>query len=191
MRIDELTRPPTRQSAGLMLRKAGYQPLGKGAFATVWFKPDNPFALKLFTPRDRGYLAFLQLVNSFPNKHFPVIRGKPIQVTDDYVAVRIEKLPPPPPSMWKLIRQCGNYLGALKLYNDGYDVDDSRKTINEFRRMAQPELAQAIDLLYQHVTKGNKNMMNDIDIRNCRMRGNDLVFIDPIGWGGGPALMGG
>ena len=189
MRIAELTRPPTRQSAGMILRKAGYVPSGKGSFATTWVKPGSPFILKLYSTRDRAYSAFVKLVMTTPNRHFPILRGKPIQINDTYSAIRVEKMPPPPPNFWDLIKLCGEYLGWLSFIDEGIDVAPLTVQVNEFRKKYR-SLAQAIDLMYVHIIRGNENMMNDIDIGNTRMRGNDLVFTHPIGWGGGPAIFG-
>lgn len=192
--LQELTLPQTRQDAGTVLKNAGYRQIGKGSFSRVWAKPGDPYVLKLFEPSDQAYLAFITLAQKIPNKHFPVFRGRPVSVTQDYMAVRVERLAPPSYRSENLIMQCADYLEALeanahfKNYRpQTVDLVKSRndymKTSKIFKR-SYPDLAQAIDLIYTHVTKGNPDMMNDIDVRNTGIRGNDLVFIDPVYSGG-------
>lgn len=44
--------------------------------------------------RDKGYWAFVKLVQEHPNIHFPRFIGKPLAITQHYNAVRMEKLLP-------------------------------------------------------------------------------------------------
>lgn len=189
MLIAELTMPATTQDAGVLLQQAGYQPFGGPAsFAKVWKKPNESWVLKLFTNRDEGFLAFLNLIQNYPSPHWPVIRGRPVKINNEYSAVRTELLTPPPPGTWKYIEQCGNYLGALQLFDQTKDANLIDE-IMAFRQQNKP-MAALLSVLYQKIIKSNPNMMNDIDVRNSGMRGNVIVFFDPIGWGGGPPLMG-
>jgi len=182
MFLSELTRPPTQSSAGQILAKAGYKELGQGHFANLWIKPGQPLALKLYNIIDHAYESFVKLAQTHPNQHFPTFRGRPIGVNDQYAAVRVELLDPPSPSHTPLIRQCGKYLEAVQLLSEKPETNQ-KKFIQQFRSQ-HPTLAEAINLIFEYIMQGNPNMLNDIDFDNTRLRGNTIVFIDPVGWGG-------
>ncbi len=194
--LNELSLPPTRQDAGKLLRNAGYVPIGKGEFGSIYARPNDQFVLKLFTSKDEAYIQFLRLIQSVSNPHFPVIHGKPMRITDTYYAVRLERLQPVNANFRNLVMACSDYLGALSIIRD---LEPKQRFINPhgwkkekemYERpinallYSQPSLAEALDLIDQYLIKGNPNIMNDIHLGNMAMRGNIPVFIDPVMIGG-------
>ena len=159
MKISEITLPKTRENAQTILSRAGYETLGKGAFASVYEKPGRPYVIKLFSKEDDAYRAFIDLARKHPNKHFPKFFGKLIQFPDFY-GIRMEKLAP--------------YTGNSRYIRDYilFGEDDTEEI------MYHPELAEACDLITTLLGKYNL----DIKDNNIMQRGNTLVFIDPV-WG--------
>jgi len=92
--VQEITRPDTQEEASAYLKDRGYVELGSGYYATVVGKPETPHVLKLFDRTDKGYLEFVALAMSVNNPHFPQFRGKPMRITKDYYAIRMERLKP-------------------------------------------------------------------------------------------------
>jgi hypothetical protein len=92
MRLNELSLPRETEELDELLHSRGWEKLGEGNYASVYSKPGITYALKVFE-RDSAYLAFLKLIASHPNPHFPKIIGR-LRVTEKYRAVRMEKLRP-------------------------------------------------------------------------------------------------
>lgn len=92
MRLVEFTRPKSISHAMEILQGAGYKPLGMGSFGAVYQKPGASYVLKLFDSADVGYQQYIALAQKNPNPHFPKFFGKMIKVTEDYYAVRMERL---------------------------------------------------------------------------------------------------
>jgi hypothetical protein len=185
MRISELTIPNTRGEAAKILQQAGYKPVGKGSFSSVWGKPDDRWVIKLFRPADVAYSRFLHLVKAVPNEHFPIIRGQPMRLSKSYYGVRIERLSTPSPKMRNLVMACWDYLGALNMI-DEFKSSKDKELINGLRasintlRFNEPTLADALDLIHKYVLAGNEQIINDVSMQNIGMRDNTLVFMDPV-----------
>jgi hypothetical protein len=92
--VQEITRPSSIDEAAKVLQKYGYERIGEGYWASVFSKPGDPLVLKLFDSEDAGYYTFLNLATTHQNKHFPKFKGKVMNVTDEYRAIRMEKLNP-------------------------------------------------------------------------------------------------
>lgn len=93
-RLDELSRPDYGNATEI-LRRAGYSPLGQGAYADVWLRYGDKYVLKLFDNRDYGYKTWLRFVmDNQKNPYVPKIRGKLVKVNQFYSAVRLEELRP-------------------------------------------------------------------------------------------------
>lgn len=141
MKITEVTRPSSIGQALAILYQHGYQKLGSGLYATVVAKPDEATALKLFSTNDTDYRAYLNLIAAKPNPHFPVIKGKPIKVSDEYWAIRMERLEPLEENSRQLIQYIGKYLKSYqklaeleqeyysKAMNNQYKLTDEDKKI--------------------------------------------------------------
>jgi hypothetical protein len=94
MKITEITRPSNIRDAKFILSRNGYEQLGHGVYGTVFAKHNEPIVLKLFGAEDTSYVAFLNLITKVKNPHFPVVKGKPIKINDEYWAARLERLEP-------------------------------------------------------------------------------------------------
>jgi hypothetical protein len=94
MKIYEITRPIDMRDATAILRRHGYEQLGYGVYAKVFARQDEPFVLKIFNGLDMAYISYLKLITRVRNPHFPVVKGKPVKVNDEYWAVRLERLEP-------------------------------------------------------------------------------------------------
>lgn len=91
--LTELNRPSNIHDAESILRDAGYRRYGNdSAFGRVFGRPDDDYVVKIF--EDTSYLRFLDLVLKRPNRHFPIVKGKPTKISGPLWAVRLEKLEP-------------------------------------------------------------------------------------------------
>lgn len=168
-RLDELSRPRTRDKAEWVLIKAGYKFLGKGAYGAVYKKPDTNYVLKLFDARDQAYIEFIKLAKDNPNPHFPRFFGKPIRVTDEYYAIRTEYL--------KGIFGPKDEVSLLDYYISSKGQQPN-SFIDEFFA-SQPDLKTAADLIVQLIQR-HPNFVCDIYHNNVMLRGETMVLTDPI-----------
>jgi hypothetical protein len=179
MKIIEITRPENMKQAVSHLSTAGYEDLRTkpghdtlNKYSTVLYRPNMSYVVKIFTSQDIAYLSYLKLITSISNPHFPVVRGKPIKVNDEYYGVRLE------------------YLTPLSIYND----DDMRARANSYLKALQrnntddielfaqdiPQtLKSSLDLIYDRCVKGTSFRV-DIHGYNAMMRGDTIVIIDPM-----------
>jgi hypothetical protein len=156
MRLCELFRPETIDDARNILSNAGYQEIGAGTWATIFHKPGEPFVLKLFNQADHAFMHYLNLITKVNNPHFPVIKGKPIRVSNNYVAVRMEFLQPMSPAMEQLFQQI--------------DWDNPGNV--------QGDLGEALKLIHQYVFR-NSGVVPDINLNSVMQRGQTMVIVDP------------
>ena len=92
MKILEIARPSTISQAKRVLKGAGYDQIGDGRFALVFAKYGDPYVLKLFSNSDAGYTWFYNYAVTHPSKHFPKFKGVLLRVTNQYSAIRTERL---------------------------------------------------------------------------------------------------
>lgn len=156
MRINELFRPQTIEDAGDILQRAGYQEIGAGTWASVYHKPGAQNVLKLFKSGDIGFQHYLNLITRIRNPHFPVIKGRPVQITPQYYGVQMELLQPMSP-------QIEAQFGQI-------DWDHPQNVPGT--------LGQALQLIWQYVYS-NSGVIPDINISSVMQRGNTLVIVDP------------
>jgi len=156
MRIYELFRPQSIDDAGDILMQAGYQEIGIGAYSNVYHKPGEQFVLKLFKSADIAFRHYLDLITKVSNPHFPVVKGRPIQITPEYYGVRMELLQPMPLNTEQQFQQI--------------DWDHPENVPGT--------LGQALQLIQQYVFS-NSGVVPDINISNVMLRGNTMVIIDP------------
>lgn len=170
--LGEITRPKTIDRASLMLYKAGYSKIGSGAYAEVYGKPGDNHVLKLFAHNDYAYQKFINMVIQNPNQHFPSFKGKMMKITPEYYAIRTELLD----------SLTGDYIDILaEIRHYIYDCIEHGKSrmidINKLEKM-QPGIAEACDLLVKFI-KGTTASL-DLHKHNAMLRGNTIVFIDPV-----------
>jgi hypothetical protein len=161
--LDEMTRPQTRQQVNQILTAAGYRRLGKGMFGAIYEKPGSQYVLKVFSALDAAFLDFTKLARAHQdNPHFPKFYGKLVQVTNDYYAIRMEKLTPFNPHLF------GDAGYALFDYiQDGKDGAE----LNDY-----PALKSACDLVR---TKLLSIYVFDHKNEAFMVRGNTIVITDP------------
>jgi hypothetical protein len=164
--LDELSRPPQTE-AEQKLMAAGYERIGSGTWGEVFSKPGDPLVLKLFHPGDTAYTDFVKLAMQHQNNpHFPKFHGKMMRVTDDYNAIRMEKLTPNNSS--ELAELLEDYLNGMQ-YKSRLDLWPLL--------WKNPKLKEACKLIA-------RNLLNthylDLQIQNIMMRGNTVVFTDPV-----------
>jgi len=180
--LDEITRP-THRAAAKILADAGYKLLGSGLYANVYAKPDDNYVLKLFSNDDEAYINFMYLTIGNPNPHFPKFKGKMMRVTDDYYAIRMERLTPlkiNTDDSRKLARNLSTYTKLIQ-QKAGRRQPDNEKiiAINEYMDELdeeQPGIKYACNII------GNNLKTETVDIHdeNIMMRGNVLVITDPV-----------
>lgn len=156
MRIHEIFRPPTKEDAGEILLRAGYDQIGQGEAALVYHKPGAPNIVKLYQVSDLGFIHYLNLVTSVKNRHFPVIKGKPVQISSEYSAVQMEYLDQLTPQMEQQFRQIA------------WDQPDA----------VPGDLGVALRLIEEYVFR-QSGVIPDISITNVMRRGATLVIVDP------------
>jgi hypothetical protein len=181
--IDEITRPTMVRAEYLLLR-AGYKRTGEGYFAKVYGRADADHVLKLFKARDTAYMAFVNMVIKNPNPHFPKFKGKMMRVTDDYYAIRMERLEPMPDKT-----ELGDSMSiAIKIerymiYRNDPDSASSPEAIADTENFmqilesSQPRIRRACDLV---VDKLVPTYLLDLHSANIMQRGAVMVLTDPI-----------
>ena len=185
--LDEITRPNKIHDAGHILKHAGYEKLGYGMFADVYAKPGADHVLKLFDRRDRSYPKFVNMVIQHPNNHFPKFKGKIMKITDNYYAIRMEMLSKF--STWMadnggldLLYLLQNYIYGYAAHGAGFETSSERasstvKQINDLEK-TQPGIKKACEFIADLIKSGDPGL--DLHNENLMMRGNTIVFTDPV-----------
>ena len=177
MRINELTRPQKSNHAANILHDAGYKVLGRGSFGSVFEKPGANYVLKLFEEYDVAYRSFIDLVRRFPNPHFPKFYGKLVRVSDEYYAIRMEKLDPyrGNEEMIRVYIMNRDYKPDKRdLHRQFYlDILDAKDFMEE-----NPSLKEACGLIIDHLAP---HFRIDIKQDNLMVRGKTTIVItDPV-----------
>ena len=176
--LDEISRPK-RSEAHNILMNAGYEMLGYGIFANVYAKPGENGVLKLFDSEDEAYQKFVYMAMSNPNPHFPKFKGKMMKITDEYYAIRMEKLTPLPdtPDTASYAKKISAYVKLIQNKSGRIrsDADELISDIDEIEK-EQPGIKYACNMI------GNRFKEEIIDIHNdnIMLRGNILVITDPV-----------
>lgn len=174
-RLDEISRPATRKDVDAVLRKAGYKRLGYGAYGAVYQKSGSNYVLKIFDSNDRAYLDFIDFSKRHSNNpHFPKFFGKVVKVTHRYYAVKVELLSPYKGDSTHFREYIKNRDYAIKKPESliAEIVNDALDELSNY-----PSLLQACDLLIDEFGKKHRF---DIKDENIMMRGDTIVFVDPI-----------
>lgn len=191
MRLSEVTRPRTRVTADAVLRHAGYERLGKGAFGAVYEKPGLPYVLKVFSGTDGAYRDYLNLVMAHQdNPHFPKIKGRAVRVMPRVWAVRMERLAEyygDPELIDIYMRRRDQAMrddppDLIDVYLRRWDRsmrdkvqmqwDDVMEFMSEF-----PKLKEACDLILDNLLPKHEL---DIAERNFMTRNGIIVITDPV-----------
>jgi hypothetical protein len=155
--IKPFTKVDSRDSSWAMklpeyFAKYGFEFLGSGKYGSVFGNPRYPFIIKVFM-KDAAYMKWIEFCNRNKNNPYcPKFKGKVIKISDNFFAIRVEKLTPTVSSAYK------EFSLALKTGEADYDKD----------------LKTVVDFL-----NDNKSLL-DMHSENVMMRGNQLVVIDPF-----------
>lgn len=187
--LDEITRPSDLNAAHAILKKAGYSRIGNGMYANVYAKATDEHVLKLFKSSDEAYKQFVNMVVQNPNVHFPKFKGKLMRITDEYYAIRMEKLQP--------LNMGYDYANSVELstvltaYIYNYTSSSRvrlaptaektkfRETMNRLideTEEKQPGIKKACELVAS-LLSGNRL---DLHPGNIMMRGPVVVITDPV-----------
>ena len=178
--LDEISRPML-VNADYILRKAGYERIDSGFFANVYAKPGADHVLKLFKSRDKAYPAFVNMTIQNPNIHFPKFKGKMMKITDEYYAIRMEKLQRYDATNKILLDMIKNYIYGYATYGRSYsDNIRGQEVIKDIDQVEirQPGIKKACELIADMIANGNVGL--DLHSKNLMMRGNIIVFTDPV-----------
>ena len=178
--LDEITRPEDMGEAQAILEKAGYEKYGEGWYAAVYAKPGADHVLKLFSVRDRSYPKFVNMTIQRPNIHFPKFKGKMMKITNDYYAIRMEMLTRFGEENQQL-KQIRDYIYGYATYGRSYS-DNIRgqeviKGIDQVEE-TQPDIKKACEFIADLIANGDVGL--DLHKHNLMMRGNTIVFTDPV-----------
>jgi hypothetical protein len=168
-----------QDDAVIELSNLGWRQIGAGSFARVLKHPNYPYVLKLFDAKDTCYLKFLNWVSQNQNSpYLPEVRGKPLKITKDVYAIRLERLSP--------IRGNNPQFSLMNTWHNYklYDVRDEEEFKKLFKMLADAELYQSqqdfIDFLFE-LSKFVKSISScevDYHDANVMQRNDILVVID-------------
>jgi hypothetical protein len=169
--INEITRPEFRNDAVELLQSKGYEQLGSGKFANVFLRKSRPNeVIKLFGTNDEAYESYIDFIMKHQdNPHFPKVIGKPMLITPDYYAVKLERL-----EHYDVKKE-----GILLQRQISAYVEDDRH-ISDFKDYldAFPKFKEALDLLKEFNDEASYEY--DIHSGNIMWRGRTLVLTDPL-----------
>ena len=157
----------------------GFSPM-KGAYgsvSTILVHPKLDYIVKLFDRDDSGYLAFLRtVVANRQNPHFPRLRGRPVPLGKNWMAVRLERLIPYPQSRFDEIEFL---LDKAITYPNWQSTVAPDSVHGEFLEK-WPHFAEALDLLRDQL-KSTKGITSDWHQGNIMQREDGTpVIIDPF-----------
>jgi len=174
--LTEVTRPDQRTAEDI-LEKAGYQKLGHGLYANVWWRKDKSYVLKLVSSNDRAYARYVRMCMSNPNPHFPKFRGSFMRVNDNYNAIRMEKLSPVVRTrdMYDMVSVLESYIWhSAKLLSWPANLERDIQAMYVLEQ-TQPGITEACDLIATL-----PKVKIDMHLGNIMMRGKTIVITDPV-----------
>lgn len=174
--LNELSRPREMEDVEPIMLKAGWEIYGSGYYGQVYGKDDKSYVLKVYDSKDRPYTDFLKLVTANPNPHYPKIFGKPIKVTSQYWALRMEKLIPAKNTL---------HLDIYLFARDKGPNPRNDLQVEEYGKImayleTQPQLKQALDLIIDNLIPPYRSDLHGDNL--MKRQDGTLVIIDPIGW---------
>ena len=179
--LDEITRPG-QGKAEYMLEKAGYEKLGYGVSGVVYAKPGEDHVLKLFRSWDKSYKLFVNFTLQHPNIHYPKFKGKMMKITDEYYAIRMEKLTPITHDYDRLmVRTMKDYITQRIADNfREIDLDNAPWWVRDMEKLEtkQPGITEVCEELAKFINETQAGL--DLQPANVMLRGNTLVITDPV-----------
>lgn len=173
--ISEVALPKTVRDAYAILHAAGYREIGRGNYSRVYAKRGDNSVLKLFAPNDVAFKTFVGFTKSHPSPHFPKFSSKVMNI-GQYSAIRTERLGDFEGNYDNIQTYIlSNYYKAT---GENYSVPAYYLENSNAYMERQPSLKKAADELISFAVK-NK-FQPDIKRKNLMLRGDTIVFIDPI-----------
>jgi len=174
-----------------LLMDHGFHEIGSGSFASIWAHPKLSYVLKVFSTQDIAYMAWAKTAAQYKNNpHMPkFVSLKPIKLTKEHYALRMEKLKP---SGWHTESICREMRKLVDIYEtqvmagdithnrDSFNYLLQHTTFDTIREYAK-QYPQFIDALWVVVQMTQDKYYEDLWPKNIMFRGADcLVFTDPI-----------
>lgn len=133
-------------------KEHGFKLLGSGKYANVYGNDSYPFVLKVFMKDSAFFKWMLFCAQNKNNPYCPKFKGKVVTLSDNFFAIRVEKLTP-------------------VSYDEYQKLDD----ILSGRIPPKDEHLEKI-MAYLNA---NKNIL-DMHSENAMMRGKQIVIVDPF-----------
>jgi len=174
-----------------VLTDQGFSPLGSGSFATVWAHPKLDYVLKTFNANDSSYRAWLSVC--FANQNNPsfprIISRQLVPVVPGVVAVRLEKLAELSGPAERVVTEAGYFIDECTI-----DTEQPPQTFRGMQlRFSKLKTSYPAFFEYARAHRGvlvavwniielinHGPGVNDLGEGNVMMRGNELVFTDPV-----------
>ena len=141
---------------------------GAGGQGTVFKRYGDPYVIKVFY-RDSNYLKYLKYVLAHQdNPHVPKVRGKPMKITPEAYAVRLEELQPVAPRDENEKQLVDSIINTLTW---------GRFKQNSYIRLEEPELYKM--LLDLAKIYGDHNETDLIQANIMQRKDGTIVITDP------------
>jgi hypothetical protein len=154
------------------LEKKGWTYVDHGRFSTVFMNRAGTAILKINKKRDPAYEHFLQIIKTYPSKHFPKISDR-IEIGKKYYAYLIERLYPVSNDTSSMIGATSTY---LKLDKMKWIPNNYQEEMEEKLRKKDPELYNVLKILVDSAAGF------EIDITGTNImkrKSGTIVIIDP------------
>lgn len=177
MRIDEITRPASMMDAMERLESSGYVRIGIGHFGCVYQRPGSNQVIKLYRSVDSNYSRFIGMAKMSRSEHFPRFIGDIIRVTDQYNAIRMERLDPMDGSYDRKVKICLALMAGISGFSAGMDESDIVDAMDSesYGLVAlQPGLLRALEELSMWFPRPDL-----FNVDNVMLRDSTIVITDP------------
>ena len=173
------------------LLSRGFEEGGAGGYAVVYFHPNRPYMIKVAKQPDKNYLAYANFARYYyqTNPLLPAIYD--IWSKNDYFLVVGEKLNSARgkvPSPFIELTSYYLFAGVKRLAKDPNHVFSLEDLIRQMPGWRQNLKADRQAWFANNKTNlqaiikfiANQRAMIDMHIGNIMMRGNEIVFTDPV-----------
>jgi hypothetical protein len=182
MRLNELSFPKTKREAVTQLEKFGWAVIGEGCYGTVLSHPKHDYVLKLFFTTDEAYTKFIELsMENSQNPHFPKFYRGLVKITEEYRAIRMEKLKPYTGT--KICEKIDDMLYKVVQFLCDHPTQNTKERLLEIFGKYKTsnvtiELIEAIVIIGLFIYENE--LENDVYDGNIMWRGKTLVITDPV-----------
>lgn len=133
--------------------KYGFKPIGTGNYAAVYGHPSYPYVVKVFM-KDTAYLRWLDYAKKNQNNPYvPKVKGKVVRISNNFMAVRLERLTPAPAEMesWQFKENDPHLEKVLDFFDENAKLLDLHMG-NVMARGKQPVI---VDPFYNYFRGGS------------------------------------